>query len=283
MSTPPTDNNQYDFAFRGAGGNTIIRLGEDVIKHAVDNKRLKEQYTKIISLRQAGWESENCKLVNVNSWDESSGSYQMPYIYGMDILSYCTLRGPTDIQCLINHIIDTVISHCQNHSQPIKQNILNKLDGLQPKTNLSLKWIQDIVVKEPEIYIPVGLCHGDMTAVNMIIDNDSPKVTFIDSTLSYIESPLMDIIKFRQDTHFGWLFNQYMGPDVDVTKCKLAIIYIDQLVDYRIKQYNLMGYQYYPLLQAINLARIDPFITRTADKEWIQISMEKCKNLWKQH
>ena len=52
--------------------------------------------------------------------------------------------------------------------------------------------------------MPVGICHGDMTLSNMIFnDNEVYLIDFLDS---FIETPLMDIVKLRQDTKYNWSY-----------------------------------------------------------------------------
>ncbi len=53
-----------------------------------------------------------------------------------------------------------------------------------------------------EIIIPIGKCHGDLTFSNILILNKD--VYLIDYLDSYIETPILDVIKLRQDVKFHW-------------------------------------------------------------------------------
>ena len=49
-----------------------------------------------------------------------------------------------------------------------------------------------------DMLIPVGTCHGDLTFSNILFNgNNYYLIDFLDS---FIESPLLDIVKLRQDT-----------------------------------------------------------------------------------
>ena len=52
--------------------------------------------------------------------------------------------------------------------------------------------------------LPIGICHGDLTMSNIMIASDASAIALIDFLDSFIESPLIDLAKLRQDTRFQW-------------------------------------------------------------------------------
>ena len=59
------------------------------------------------------------------------------------------------------------------------------------------------------ISIPIGFCHGDLTFSNIMFALDDNQVGLIDFLDSFIETPLIDLVKLRQDTHFHWTITRY--------------------------------------------------------------------------
>lgn len=50
--------------------------------------------------------------------------------------------------------------------------------------------------------MPVGVCHGDLTFSNILFNgNNYYLIDFLDS---FIEAPLLDIVKIRQDSAHLW-------------------------------------------------------------------------------
>jgi len=111
----------------------------------------------------------------------------------------------------------------------------------------------------------VGNCHGDMTLSNMIFGKDIYLIDFLDS---YIESPTLDLIKLRQDTHLYWSLNM-IDKTTDLTKIKLGLNYIDNWIldNYKIEDYEL--------LQIINLLRIYPYTKDEKIINWLDTNIKK--------
>jgi hypothetical protein len=136
--------------------------------------------------------------------------------------------------------------------------------------------LNDFIIKN-EIIIPKGKSHGDLTLSNIIYDNKN--IYFIDFLDDFIDTPLQDIIKLRQDTQFFWsyLINK------DIIKEKLNKIernilitnikILDNLLDNYYKK-NEVYIKYYNFYQMFNFYRILPYSKSFKD---INIIM-KCIN-----
>lgn len=101
--------------------------------------------------------------------------------------------------------------------------------------------------------LPVGMCHGDLTFSNILFNgNNYYLIDFLDS---FIESPLLDIVKIRQDTSYLWSTLMYNKP---FDKVRLSII--SEKIDVAIDEYFSGRYQwyrdYYMPLQLMNFLRI---------------------------
>ena len=127
-----------------------------------------------------------------------------------------------------------------------------------------------ILLNKEYVKIKVGMSHGDMTLSNMIFAEDIYLIDFLDS---YIESPTMDIVKLRQDTHLYWSLNM-VNNVIDLTKIKLGLNYVDNWItdNYPVEDYELF--------QIINLLRIYPYTTDDKIKLYLQNNINTlCEHL----
>ena len=106
----------------------------------------------------------------------------------------------------------------------------------------------------PTIRMPIGPCHGDLTFSNVLIDRASHRLVLIDFLDTFLESPLQDIVKLRQDTRHRWSLLLYEHA-FDRTKMHLALAYLDRII-----HGHYLGHEFYRdhygLFQLLNLLRI---------------------------
>tara|TARA_B100001142_G_C14299415_1_gene642205 strand:+ start:1277 stop:1612 length:336 start_codon:yes stop_codon:yes gene_type:complete len=88
----------------------------------------------------------------------------------------------------------------------------------------------------------------------MLIDTNNMKIYLIDFLDSFIETPLFDIIKIRQDTCFNWTLNLYKY-NCDKNKIIITMNYLDNKINNYFKKYIWYEkcYKYY---QILNILRI---------------------------
>ena len=102
------------------------------------------------------------------------------------------------------------------------------------------------------IHIPVGICHGDLTFSNILFNgNNYYLIDFLDS---FIESPIMDMVKLRQDTAYLWSPLMY-SDNYDKTRLKIICNKIDLELDCCFKKYEWYC-KYYHIFQLLNFLRI---------------------------
>jgi len=117
-----------------------------------------------------------------------------------------------------------------------------------------------------ELPLPRGYCHGDFTLENLFIDKNGG-FWAIDPIKGYIESPIMDVVKIRQDVVYGWdAHRQYGLPkswlDLHLDLCRL--------------------YQPKVLvkLDVMNIARIYPYGNQNT-KAWCIRALGQAAREWK--
>ena len=121
-----------------------------------------------------------------------------------------------------------------------------EINSLINKANIVINQNQE------NICIPVGICHGDLTFSNILFNgNNYYLIDFLDS---FIESPIMDMVKIRQDTAYMWSPLMYTGS-YDKTRLNIICNKIDSELDRCFKKYKWYC-KYYHLFQLLNFLRI---------------------------
>lgn len=196
-----------------------------------------------------------------------SATIKMEYIYSRNYIEHFEQAGFEQIKYLIGalkYFIDLEIG--KSSMQTVPSNILtDKMADVARKVekNAHLKddaEAQELVRRSSKVMdsvgdmvLPVGMCHGDLTFSNILFNgNNYYLIDFLDS---FIESPLLDIVKIRQDTAYLWSTLMYNKP---FDKVRLSII--SEKIDTAIDEYFTEKYSwyrtYYMPLQLMNFLRI---------------------------
>lgn len=225
-----------------------IEKDDRLIKSALKQKKFKSNYFKTPDIKDIG-----------------EKSFLMKYIIGKNFSEFFNQATKYDLDLLIEkldgYFSETIIGDIIIPISILENKIKSLPDG---------DFLLPLISNKKEIKIKVGNCHGDMTLSNMIFANDFYLIDFLDS---YIESPTMDLIKLRQDTHLYWSLNMVDIPK-DLTKIKLGLKYIDRWIETNFE------IQEYELLQIINLLRIYPYATNNLIKDWLKTNIKNlCEHL----
>lgn len=106
------------------------------------------------------------------------------------------------------------------------------------------------------ITIPVGLCHGDLTFSNILFNgNNYYLIDFLDS---FVETPLQDIVKIRQDTAHRWSQLMYTKR-YDAVRLHIVLDKIDREIDTYFSNKYQWYRDYYQVMQLMNILRILPY------------------------
>lgn len=208
--------------------------------------------------KQNEFKSNYFKTPKIYEINESS--FSMEYINGESFIEFFGRASKRDLDGLIykidGYIQENILGDYNLPIDILKQ----KIKQIPSAKNVLINF------KEKEyIKVKVGKCHGDFTFSNMVFAENIYLIDFLDS---YIDSPTIDIVKIRQDTHLYWSLN--MVNDVrDVIKVKLGLKYIDDWITskYPVEDYNL--------LQAINLSRIIPYAKTPKIQEYLKQNITK--------
>ena len=206
------------------------------------------------------------KIHKIDRTDEMV-NVRMDYVYSRNFVEFFEQAGFEQVGYLIDALkmyLEREIE--QSPLTTVSRNVvLEKFEDVRNKTlgNRHLAGdgdIVEIIEKSQVIFdglsdmtMPVGKCHGDLTFSNILFNgNNYYLIDFLDS---FIESPLLDIVKIRQDTAWLWSQLMYVNP-CDTIRLRIAFGKIDEELDsYFTSRYEWYG-RYYKPLQLMNFLRI---------------------------
>lgn len=213
---------------------------------------------------------ENIKIPKIISTINKGDKFicRMEYIKNSDnFIDFLNRNNFIKIKILANKlifIIESLINKC--NYQFIKKNTINnkiKDIELNLKNNiytnkLNIRFILDIISNKIDYFcnikIPIGISHGDLTLSNILIGYNNFDLYLIDFLDSFIETPLFDIIKIRQDTYYYWSLNLYKYK-YDKNKIIILLNEIDKIINNYFKKYEWYT-KLYKYFQIINLLRV---------------------------
>ncbi len=229
--------------------------------------RLVNQANKQIAASKIEYQNIRVPKVFEVLQTDKDATIKMEYIYSRNFIEHFEQAGFEQIKYLIGAIkyfIDLEISHSEIRT--VLANILtDKMADVARKVEKNIHLKDDIEAQElvkrsskimnavGDMDLPVGMCHGDLTFSNILFNgNNYYLIDFLDS---FIESPLLDIVKIRQDTAYLWSTLMYNKP---FDKVRLSII--SEKIDAAIDEYFKSKYKwyrdYYMPLQLMNFLRI---------------------------
>lgn len=191
---------------------------------------------------------------------------KMDYVYSRNFIEFFEQSGFEQIDYLIESLISFIETEIKSSPlSTISRDVLrNKLADVKTKIESNPILKDDSCVEQilncslnifnemEDMELPVGMCHGDLTFSNILFNgNNYYLIDFLDS---FIESPIIDIVKLRQDTSWLWSQLMYMKP-LDSIRLKIIMSKIDTELDMFFCKYNWYRELYNPL-QLMNFLRI---------------------------
>ena len=192
---------------------------------------------------------------------------KMEYVYSKNFVDFFEDAGFEQIDYFIKAIklfIDDEIRHsdiCAISKSVVTEKFDDVCDKIQCNSLINKdKEVATILVKSSQIFsnlpnvlmMPIGCCHGDLTYSNILFNgNNYYLIDFLDS---FIESPLLDIVKLRQDSCFSWSELMYTH-EFDVIRLQIISNKIDNELSHYYNQYDWFG-NYYREFQVMNLLRV---------------------------
>ncbi len=238
-----------------------LELVKDRVRKIASNKnysdRLFLQYKK-----QLKFKNKNISVPKIYD----SGKDNDCFWFEMQMIPFKTfddfmLRSDKKI---LDNVVKKVLSFIKDNITGVKvvnRNVLIKKyevtkNKIFIKHGIDINYLNSFFYNLPEkIEIPAGYCHGDLTFSNMLFDNLD--IVFIDFLDTFLDTPLQDIVKIRQDTKHYWSLN-LVNKIQDRVKIKQSLHYMDNLIENEFSKYEFYK-KYYRHFQVLNLLRILPY------------------------
>lgn len=262
---------------KGHSGCQIDVVSEDsgiyVYKSTADPKYLKRLALQAKKQRAAAEdEYQHIRVPQIFELQENADTtiIKMQYVYSKNFIEFFEQAGFEQVDYLIGalkYFVEHEISKCelQKVAPKIFQDKYAEIKGkcltnpLYEGNEVILSILnrsEQVFNSLSELTMPIGICHGDLTFSNILFNgNNYYLIDFLDS---FIETPLQDIVKIRQDTQFRWSQLMYTKP-YDATRLRIVC----DKIDHEIHQYFTRKYQWYSdnysVVQLMNILRILPY------------------------
>jgi len=180
----------------------------------------------------------------------------MEFVSAKDFIQFLSEADRQDLDAFLEVIINFIQRNLANSiNRDVTTPVLEKLVELEGK-GIPEHYLEVArgLCGQP-VHVPVGPCHGDLTLSNILFKGE--RLFLLDFLDSYVESPLQDIVKLRQDTQYGWSLLLYRA-EFDRAKIQIALRYIDRHIA---AKFLLIDWcrSHYDLFQLVNLMRVLPY------------------------
>ena len=202
----------------------------------------------------------------------------MPYVEGMTghmFLVSATRNIASTLSSALSTLLYAELKECREEqvATTLFETKLAQVYADTPHEELKRK-VESCLLKvkalPSELAFPIGPCHGDLTLGNIIL-NPVSGLTLIDFLDTYLETPLQDVAKLKQDFIYGWSFRK--------NSASLAVK-AEIISRYHFPQAFVQIERIYPiqvqLLTLMALARISPYVKDAITKEWLINSLTVC-------
>ena len=268
------------FSFKGHSGFKISLISDHTVRKASTTKegsaRLVKQAEKQKNFTNTS-DFITPRVLN-EGYENECYYFDMELMNFTDFISYFQTSNKNKIDYVARKIISFIESNIiKSYFQPIDVSLINgKLEEIK-KTVAEPDYaaINEILNKE-EIVIPTGTSHGDFTFSNILFDAENREICLIDFLDDYIETPLNDIVKIRQDTKFKWSLLLY-NKNFDLVKMNTILRYIDNKIHTHFLQYDFYK-KSYSLFELVNLLRVVRYAKDPAIKEFLLTNINNCIN-----
>lgn len=245
-----------------------------VYKSTADTKYLERLALQARKQQEAGkTKYQHIRIPEIVSLEQTATEtiVKMPYVYSKNFIEFFEQAGFEQIDYLINaltYFIDDEVSN--SPVQKVSTSAFHaKMDEIKAKCSKNAIFDGDIETIElldrsekmfkslPEyVEIPVGICHGDLTFSNILFNgNNYYLIDFLDN---FIETPLQDICKLRQDTAYRWSQLMYTKK-FDAVRLHIICDKIDKAIDEHFSGKYEWYNKYYHIMQLMNILRIFPY------------------------
>ena len=223
------------------------------------------------------------RVIDIFPSDTSLACFTMPYLFAEKYSDYLEKITIGDLKILLHDILHYLLNniHNANYQTIDKAIVVSKVDELKKAfasnglNNNAYLWqvIDYLENNAPVQPLPIGRCHGDLTFSNILFGDN--KIYLLDFLDSFIESPIIDIVKLRQDTCFKWsVMLEKQMPAHTKNKIIQTFDYLDrEIASFCDSELGMADW--YKYLQVFNLMRILPYLHKQEEVLFIETSLRQ--------
>lgn len=208
----------------------------------------------------------------------SHAELTMPYVEGITgrmFAVHTSRMMALALSTTLSTLIYSELSHSSKVACPTKI-LLDKVSQIEATTNdkrlkVLVRQASGRVAELPRTLVfPMGNCHGDLTLSNVIL-NPVDGITVIDFLDTFLETPLQDVAKLKQDFVYGWSFRA-CAPTL---RGKAEILCRHHMPE-AVNQVELMYCSQVRVLTLLALLRIAPYVKDDITLQWLTVSLSNC-------
>jgi hypothetical protein len=261
----------------GHSGFSVELINENTVRkaaaHGAESERLRRQINKQITFQAASLQGR-IRAPEVRRQIEASGAFsaEMEFVAGKDFVQFLTEANHDELDDFAKLMVDFIYDNlARSASRDVTGLIEEKAKELANR-GVAHKYVEAaLALCANPIRVPVGPCHGDLTFSNMLFKGK--QLYLIDFLDPFVESPIQDVVKLRQDTHFGWSLDMYQA-DFDRTKTRIVLNYLDHLIEEAFAAFDWYA-NHYVLFQLMNLMRILPYCKNANAKVIVMTHLDR--------
>jgi hypothetical protein len=202
---------------------------------------------------------------------ENSFHADMEFVAARDFVQFLSEADRAALEDFASVITDFITSNLKSCRElEVSGDIRAKLEELRGR-GVPSHYIAAVEerCREP-ISVPVGNCHGDLTLSNILFKGNT--LYLIDFLDCYVESPLQDVAKIRQDTCFDWSLQLYQA-EFNRPRVQIALRYLDARIEGAFAAHEWYR-RHYDLFQFVSLMRVLPYCVESATTQLVTRALD---------
>lgn len=223
-------------------------------------------------------------ILNVSRGDAGEVSMVMPYVHGLSGADFA-LHGTREMAADISKCLNAILMNEMASTRMVELQsalLLEKMESvlasscrasLQEPLRAAATRLQALLSGSETLLFPAGDCHGDLTLSNVILSH-SKGLLLIDFLDSFLESPLQDVAKIRQDLVYGWSFRK-LDSHLWIKGMLFATKATPTYLSYLESLFPVLS----EALDILCLARIAPYVRDEPTENWLTGALRKCLTL----
>jgi aminoglycoside phosphotransferase (APT) family kinase protein len=270
------------------GGKVYVNKASSSLSY---NSRLRRQVSKQNEFKQLFLEDIGFfapKVYSIGEFLDGIAFFEMEYVQGEKFSDFFQGLSLSQLDSVIEKFINYFFSAIENaklmevpdsitkiKSDEVKQKVWPMAHYSEELKNNLFSFLNE---KKPMASLPQNFCHGDFTFSNMLF-KENGQICVFDFLDSFIESPLIDLVKLRQDTKFLWsvLIDENL-ENHKVVKVIQILDFMDKKLDLYLRGLSTEIQEWYSYLEIFNLARIMPYAQKQSDIQFLNKNLTQLLN-----